>query len=296
MKVHIALVMSLVAMLGAVTAYRTAFAEQETGRLERMVAQGKTLGLTTRRTFIDSHTAFRRLDDLHEARITTGTFFANQANGLRAQDATRAAGYDLLAQEEFAVAAGIQPILNFTRLALPAGKDLDDRVDRLTATSLERIGFDVELPMEGTTGSGTWDRLDAAVTASEHRVMWLAVVIVVFVISLACFTFAQLVKTKSPWVRRLEWAGGAVAAAALIGALVADPASWKEHLEALVVYAVLVPVGWQISKRMTFLKEKEDEAESEPNRPGELPSRAASPASGCTDRTAGIRSCSELSC
>jgi hypothetical protein len=120
-RAQIAMVMAVVAMLGAVAAFRTAFAEQETSRLERTLDQGYMLELASRQGYLDKASLSTRLNGRYYQHQDLGRYLQKVADGIRAADPKkiregdrlRAARLDLKAQEEFAAARVFRPLHKF---------------------------------------------------------------------------------------------------------------------------------------------------------------------------------------
>ena len=84
MSISIAMFMAVVAMLGAVTAYRAALAEQETLRFERRLQQGEMLELVHRQELlskISSRTRYENSVALHSPAADSDQEQASKAWG-----------------------------------------------------------------------------------------------------------------------------------------------------------------------------------------------------------------------
>ena len=280
MRAHIAMVMAFVAMLGAVAAFQTALEEHETSRLERKLDQGQLLELASRQTYLDQDSIFRQLDDKYRQDVNQGIYFQRQANDLRPKDPVRAASLDLKGQEEFAAARAILPFRDYVYVD-SGGQSLENSVEKLAADDLANLGFEVEAPKDAgprKEAPSMWQGLKETIEKSERKVMFLALAAVIFVISLAMFTFAQLSEPKSRAEKNLQLLGYALAGAALIFALFVEPRSWLNFALAALAFALIGYAGWKLSAKQKFIMTEEEEeaeakkgqAEEEPCHPGEV--------------------------
>ena len=118
MSISIAMFMAVVAMLGAVTAYRAALAEQETLRFERRLQQGEMLELVHRQELlskISSRTRYENSVALHSPAATAARNKPESRGGDRRQAALK----KLQAEEEAAHVRSLQPYLNYFEVYLP---------------------------------------------------------------------------------------------------------------------------------------------------------------------------------
>src|SRR5438128_9960228 len=110
---RIAMAMAVVAMLGAVAAFRTALAEQDTSRFEHRFDQGKMLGLALRQDLLDTSSIGARFRSSYDLRIAEAENALKESRTLLPNERAKAAALNLKAQEEFAVARSLVPFLRF---------------------------------------------------------------------------------------------------------------------------------------------------------------------------------------
>jgi len=282
MRPYIAMVMAFVAMCGAVAAFQAALKEHETSRLDRKLNQGQLLELTSRQVALDRDSTFHQLDDRYQQDVREGNYFQQQAAELRPKDPARAANFDLKAQEEFAAARAIRPFRDY--VYVETGKSsLESTAEKQAARDLIDLGFEVEPPED--TGpraepKSMWGGLKESIVSAESKVVELAFAAVIFVCSLALFTFAQLVKPRSRAERSLEYLGFAFALGALLFTLAVEHSSWSNFAGAGLAFAILGYVGWRFSLKIPYLRAEDDGKETpekhlsrsgeEPIHPGEL--------------------------
>ena len=125
MSMSIAMFMAIVAMWGAVTAYRAALAEQETLRFERRLQQGEMLELVHRQELLSkvaSRTRYENSVNLHKPLAESEQ---EEARKLAAVDRQQAALKKLQAQEEGAYVRSLQPYLSYFDVGVPSDADLE---------------------------------------------------------------------------------------------------------------------------------------------------------------------------
>ncbi|HZL67343.1 MAG TPA: hypothetical protein VFC29_08435, partial [Candidatus Limnocylindrales bacterium] len=140
MSMSIAMFMAVVAMLGAVTAYRAALAEQETLRFERRLQQGEMLELVHRQELLSKLSSRTRYEN--SASLHTPATDSDQEQGGKsaAPDRHQAALKTLQAEEEAAHVRSLQPFLNYFDVYLPYA--LEPSIAMHSATWLRALGFD----------------------------------------------------------------------------------------------------------------------------------------------------------
>ena len=288
MRAQIAMVMAVVAMLGAVAAFRTAFAEQETSRLERTLDQGHMLELASRQGYLDKTSINARLNDHYNQHHNLGAYLQKVADGIRAADTKkigeaerlRAARLDLKAQEEFAAARVFVPARDYLSVDMNNDLPLEAAVEKLATADLGDYGFDVHWPEKADADGNfpsIWEALENEIKIHEKRVVQLAEAAAIFVFSLAFFTFAQLSPSKSRREKGCEIFGFALGVFALVFALIVDRGAWKYFAVFGAIFSVVGCIGWKLSGRMKFLhkehkkgKERNEHEEEEPCHPGEV--------------------------
>lgn len=261
MSISIAMFMAVVAMLGAVTAYRAALAEQETLRFERRLQQGEMLELVHRQELlskISSRTRYENSVALHSPAADGGQ---EQAGKPGAANRRQAALKKLQAEEEAAHVRSLQPYLNYFEVYLPY--DLEASIAMNSANWLRALGFDTtwEAPKDDGSFPSIWEKLEQDVVRGRDKVLYLAAGVVLFVVALAVLTFAQLSHSNRPRRERvLVVSGGVLALAGLVVAMLADRSSWRDFLMFTVGFGVLALVGTPFARKFATKAEAEESA------------------------------------
>ncbi len=277
-SVSIAMFMAVVAMLGAVTAYRAALAEQETLKYERRLQQGQMLELVYRQELLSKVSSSTRYEN--SARLHTPAPEGDEEQAGKSTPATRseAALRKLQAEEEAAHVRSLQPYIRYFDVYIPKGYDLEAAIAMHTSYWLRDRGFDTQwqAPADGKFPS-IWAKLEGDVRGAETKVLHLAAAVVVFVLALAFLTFAQLNHAKPKAEKILSRIGGVLAAAALAFAILTeynDPSSWIDFAAFTVAFLILGEIGKRLARRLHFEAKAEE---------GELPAvkaRAAHASAG----------------
>lgn len=262
MSISIAMFMAIVAMLGAVTAYRAALAEQETLRFERRLQQGEMLELVKRQELLSKISSRTRYENSAALHSPAADGDQEQAGKPTAADRRQAALKKLQAEEEAAHVRSLQPYLNYFEVNLPY--DLEPSIAMQSANWLRALGFDTtwEAPKEDGSFPSIWEKLEKDVGRARDKVLHLAVAVVLFVVALAFLTFAQLSHRTSKREKILGRIGGVLALAGLIVAMWADPGSWKDLLVFAVGFGVLALIGTPLARRFHFKASVEGEERS----------------------------------
>ena len=257
MSISIAMFMAVVAMLGAVTAYRAALAEQDTLRFERRLQQGQMLELVHRQELLSKLASRTRYEN--SAALHSPTDDDQEQSANPTPDRRQAALKKLHAEEEAAHVRSLQPYLEYFRVDLPYG--LEPSVAMNTAWSLRALGFDTawEPPKPDGTFPSIWKKLERDVTVGRHKVLKLAEAVVLFVVGLAFLTFAQLSHRAPGREKLLSRIGGLLALIGLIVAMWADPSSWKDFLIFTAGFGVLAYFGTPLARRFHFKASVEGE-------------------------------------
>lgn len=203
MRAQIAMVMAVDAMLGAVAAFRTAFAEQETSWLERTLDQGQMLELASRQGYLDKASINARMHDSYNQHQNLGRYLQKVADGIHTADPKnvaeadqmKAARLDLKTQEEFAAAHVFAPVCDYLKVDMDNDLRLEPAVEKLATADLADYGFDVRWPEKANANGeypSIWEALEKEIKVHEDRVVRLAKAAAISVFSLAAFTFAQL--------------------------------------------------------------------------------------------------------
>ncbi len=258
MSISIAMFMAVVAMLGAVTAYRAALAEQETLRCERRLQQGEMLELVKRQELLSklsSRTRYENSAALHSPSADGGKVASNQPPLDRRQVALQ----KLQAEEEAAHVRSLRPYLSYFDVYLPY--PLEPSIAMQTAIWVRALGFDTVWGPPADDGSfpNIWEKLEDDVTRGQSKVLRLAIAVVLFVVALAFLTFAQLSHRKPRNEKILTWIGGLLALSGLIMAMRVDPPAWKDFLMFTAGFGILALLGRPLARRFHFAAKAEAE-------------------------------------
>jgi tetratricopeptide (TPR) repeat protein len=270
MSISIAMVMAIVAMLGAVTAYRAALAEQDTLGFERRLQQGEMLELVKRQELLSKLSSGARYENSASLHTPEADSDQEQAGKLAAPDRRQAALKKLQAEEEAAYVRDLQPYRDYFHVGVQPRSDLETPIAMETAIAwetanwLRNIGFDTVWEPPAADGSfpSIWENLENDVKWGRTKVLLLAVAVVLFVLALAFLTFAQLSHNKPKREKVLARIGGVLAAAVLIMAWGADPGSWKAFAGFGVGFALLWRLGAPLARRFHFVARAEAEESS----------------------------------
>ena len=263
---RIAVSMAVVAMLGAVAAFRTALAEQDTSRFERRLDQGKMLALSSRQEYLDKMALGIRLKSRFDQRFAEAENARTQA---QTGQSAKAVGLNLKAQEEFAVAKSIIPYREFANPYYQDDLYPEDWVANVIADDLRDKGFGT---ISKTTPAGQpawniWQNLEDDISRGRTKLTRLAMAVLVFVIALAFFTFAQLKHATPQRERQLVCAGYVIAILGVTGTLITDPGVWRDFLFYILGFSFLALIGFLLSQKIAFGGRSE---EDEPIHPSEL--------------------------
>ncbi len=263
MAMPIAVFMALVAMLGAVTAYRAALAEQDTLRFERRLQQGEMLEFVHRQELLSKVASLTRYENL--ARLHTAAADADQKPPEKpeAPDRRRDALKNLLAEEAAAQVRSLQPFLNYFAVDQPY--DLEPSIAMHSAIWLRALGFDTVWDGPAKDGSfpSIWEKLAKDVERGHDKVMNLAEAVVLFVVALAFLTFAQLSRIHPQREKVLAWIGGVLALSGLILAWAFDHGSWKDFLQFTAGFGVLAILSAPFARKFAEKAKEEEKASRE---------------------------------
>jgi Ca2+/Na+ antiporter len=269
----IAILMALVAMLGMVTAYRTATAEEEVLLKEGRLTQSRFLELTKREEALVRFADSARFEIAREMHLKKARDLQERAEKARPTDRGRASLLELQAQEEVALARVQQPYLNF--LELPGTDDktlaISQIVDRFVAEELAASG----LGRKWSKGAGSiWQSLKEQIGESQGKLVGLALTVVVFVVALGCLSLAELWCQRRSLRLQMMVLGIVVTLAAVIWAAHLDHVGGLYFLGCMAVFAILWPlsklmrgtlqrVSQELATRMGFMSvEEAEESES----------------------------------
>ncbi len=249
MSIPIAMIMAVVAMLGATVAYRAALAEHETLRSERRLQQGKVLELVHRQEILNKMANRTRYEYSQYVYLAEARNDLKEARQISTTDPGRAALLTLRAQEDHAVVRALRAYLNFFWVNLP--RSLEESLQQSAADQLSAYGFDarwVEPKNKGESAPSIWENAERYVEAERLKVVRLAGAVLLFVVALAFLTFAQLSLKHVGRENVLVCAGILIALFGLLVAVWADRSSWRTLLLSLFAFGLLVLVGrklWQ---------------------------------------------------
>lgn len=240
-RLGLALTMIAVAALGAYVAYETGANELRGAQYEREVAQDHLLALTEHQRLLDlaeANAEFRRRILASETR---GKAYLATA-GEPGQLPLNADVLSMQAQEEFAASRALRPFVRATRTAFGSEIGGDERnLERRIARYLARQGIEVD--ESGGKNSNIWSTLNKKIHDAHEKVRALALAVLLFVVSLVMFTFADL-SQRVYRARRWYIAGFAVALGAIVVVLHTDWEMWTRLAVPLAVplsvFAVLV--------------------------------------------------------
>lgn len=246
-SIRFAIVMATVAVLGAVAAYCAARAEQNSLGAERRLEQGKILELARREELLRLRSYAGRYEERNQLLEAELKYLRGVRDGLSTDDSTLPLLH-IEIQERSAIQRAFRPLLRFFSTAAGAS---EDGLKKDAAEELRGYGFDtvwVESPPAGQTRPSIWQRLEERVEEEHHKVRSLSFGVLLFVLALATFTFAQLNHAK-PRVEQLLARGGyALAIVAWAIVLWVDHDAWKTYLLSGVGFAVLAPIGWGLAR------------------------------------------------
>jgi hypothetical protein len=251
-RVMLALIMVLVATLGAIAAYRTATGDQEFAELSQWLAEGQLVATAERQKLLDGTLAVALLGDDLRRYETAGNTYAERAATLRERDPRAAAVLDFKAQEAFAAARALRPFLRLKNSVFEDKMDLEGSLQFKLARRLANMGFPVEWrdPANGTdavpveAGAQAWESgriwasFSARIAAQRELVPKLALCVVGFVAALAIFSCADLARKPRRWWFFL-YAGLVVALASLAATAWLDPDALRAFAIALAAAAAL---------------------------------------------------------
>lgn len=259
MSTKIAMFMALVAMLGAVTAYRAALAEQDTLRYERRLQQGEILELVHRQELLSKLSSRTRYENSAALHTPTADGDQQQAGKAVAPTPPQAALKKLQAEEELAHVRSLGPYLDYFRVDLPYGLEPSIAID--SAKWLRDLGFDTawEVPKKNEPFPSIWEKLDKQVEKGRNKVIYLATAVVLFVVALAFLTFAQLTHEAPRREKTLIWMGGLLALAGLVVAMWNDRASWPEFVLFSAGFLILAWKGTPLARKFHFAARTEEE-------------------------------------
>ncbi|HXN99056.1 MAG TPA: hypothetical protein VN881_08280 [Candidatus Acidoferrales bacterium] len=266
---RMAMVMAVVAIFGAVTAFQAGKAELDASLHERMLQHGQLLELKYWQEYLTDLSQFDKYFATSELYYQESLSRKGKADELRRDHDTAGAAFqDLDSQERSARGKSQIPFYDsFYGLGWPYkdAKSLPERkLQQSIAETLAGIGFETNGPQQcSIENAGIWGGLECEIKAAQGRVKRLAVAVVLLVISLALFTFAQLYRAKARVVIWLIRLACLTAVAGLLLSVWNDVDSWKVFGRYSVVIAALMVLGYWLSTTTKikdfFLLDKEVE-------------------------------------
>ena len=273
----IAILMAFVAMLGMVTAYRTATAEEDVSLKESKLTQSRFLELTKREELLVRFSDSARFEVAKSAHLKRARDLQERAEKIRATDRGKASLLELQAQEEVSLARIQQPYLDFTEVPGVGNKSLtiNQIVDRQVAEELSESG----LGSKWQKNASIWQSLEQQIGTSRRKLKWLSFAVVVFVIALGCLSLGELWCQRRGLRLRMMVLGMTVALAGAVCVSILDHVGFWYLLGCIVVFAVLWPfsnlthgplqrLSQVLATRMGFMSVEETE-ESESLHPAE---------------------------
>jgi hypothetical protein len=265
----IAILMALVAMLGMVTAYRTATAEEEVLLKESRLTQSRFLELTKREEALVRFADSGRFEVAKGIHLQKARDLQERAEKARPADRGKASLLELQAQEEVALARIQQPYLNFVELPGIDDKTLSTNqiIDRYVSEELAASGLGSK--WDKRAGS-IWQSLEEQIRKSQRKLVGLALTVVVFVVALGCLSLAELWCQRHSLRLRIMALGIVVTLAAVIWAAHLDHVGGWYFLGCMAVFVILWPfsklmrgtlqrVSQELATRMGFMSVEEAE-------------------------------------
>ncbi|OGR30317.1 MAG: hypothetical protein A2139_06970 [Desulfobacca sp. RBG_16_60_12] len=236
----LALWMVVIATLGAIVAGGTAICELEAHRLERQLAWGHHFAITKRQLLLADAATRAPLKSRREALHKLGREYLRAADPPLRHNPETVAWLDLQAQEEFAAARALEPVLAVIPNPFYDNLTKEQSLQKRVAFHLENMGFktdwhDPEPPAaaEGkrekssaTARAGDeaspdisariWEPLHKMVERAHGMVVWLAGGVVLFVLALVFLTLSDILRRQQCWNDRFFVIGLLVAGGALV--------------------------------------------------------------------------------
>ena len=275
----IALVMALVAMFGAIAAWRAGDAEEQLDVLESKLSQRHLIELNLRKEYNEREGQLLHFDNDYRSLITEGRRLRGEADALRKVDAAGAARRDVQAEVEFNAARILKPYRNITWIDGADDKTLKgpQLVDKNVARDLQDIGFGTRWTAAGESkrvATSLWHGLQDEIDKVRKKLFWLSIAVVLFVAGLGCLTYAELWRHKLRRMQVMIGVGFLVTASGLILAIYNDLVSAWAFAGVVLLFVVCGFVGaWAapkiseiakwVSLRMGFLRPEEIEETSE---------------------------------
>ena len=250
----IAVLMALVAMLGMMTAYRTATAEEDSALKESKLTQSRFLELTKREELLVRAADSGRFEVAKSRHLRRAKECQERAEKIRASERGRAMLLELEAQEEFTLARIQQPYLAFTEIPGMGNKNwtINQVIDRQVAEALAESGLGSKWEEKKNT---IWESLEVQIDESRIKLKRLALAVVIFVVSLGCLSLAELWRHKPSRRLKTMVLGIVVSVVALAFATRMDRTSLWYFLACGAGFAVVWPMSRRVRRRLRRLSE-----------------------------------------
>ena len=244
--------MALVAMLGMVTAYRTATAEEEASLKESELTQARFLEFTKREELLDRTSGRAHFEMAKEGHLQRAEECRVRAGKIRASDRGRAVLLELEAQEEYSLALVQEPYLAFTEVPGMSDNSLSMQkiIDRQVARDLSNSGRGSKWADKGKT---IWENLETQIGNSRKKLKRLALAVIIFVVSLGCLSLAELWRNKRTLMLMTMALGVLVCLTGLFFAILVDHASLWYYTVCAMGFALLAPATRKIRPRLQKL-------------------------------------------
>jgi hypothetical protein len=205
---RIALVMALIATLGAATAYRASEEELKSSTCERKLSEAETYQLVQRQTYLNAAVEHQRWSESYDLHVNQGRRYARQADILRETTVRRAddpdaAVLDVDAQLEFSIARTINPVREFTLPGLDPAVPLEKQLRARSKQDLVELGIanrcspsDIQPSVANAAGPDMGDDYLAPVRVQVELIHRKSVqdsfAVAAFVLVLALFTLSEV--------------------------------------------------------------------------------------------------------
>jgi len=276
-RLQIALAMVLIALLGAITAYRGALAEMENALLERKLDQGRLLELYFRQDQTDGDLIREMLNNRRTSFEKLARDLMHRADAARFHNISeRAAALDIQAQEELAAARALRSV-SWVLPTLSGAEGVEQPLRKRAVQRLNVLGFEATWAAPSDSAGDTvrdahdtiWHDLELDIEQGHSRVPALAFAVAGFVAALVLLTIADI--TRVPGRKRgLFYLGLALSLLPIAYAVHKDPGIPPWFAGTAIVFLALTALGWWLGA----LKGPEDGGH--PFHPAELELRAYS--------------------
>lgn len=293
-RLQIALAMVLIALLGAITAYRGALAEMENALLERKLDQGRLLELYFRQDQTDGDLIFEVLNNRRASSEELARALMQRADAARFHDIQeRATALDIQAQEELAAGRALRSVY-WVLPTLSGAEGVEQPLRRRAVQRLNVLGFEATWAAPSKSGEHgddaehgedasavhaeelggvahdtIWHDLELEIEHGHQRVPALAFAVVGFVAALVLLTIADIARRPAR-KRGLFYLGVALTLLPVVYAIQKDPDIWPWFVGTAVIFIALAVAGWWVGA----LQDPEDGGH--PFHPAELELRAYS--------------------